>query len=144
MNNEDEDEFTDNFINSSDNKTTNLNNSVDNSNINSELESDDTKEDSLNNNIFLDNNNLVNLEKISNERITKPKLTKYEKVSIIGERTKQLIKGAKPLVKINDSSLTSHDIALLEYDNNMIPFKIKRPLPNGTYEIWKFSELQNI
>jgi len=144
MNNEDEDEFTDNFINSSDNKTTNLNNSVDNSNINSELESDDTKEDSLNNNIFLDNNNLVNLEKISNERITKPKLTKYEKVRIIGERTKQLIKGAKPLVKINDSSLTSHDIALLEYDNNMIPFKIKRPLPNGTYEIWKFSELQNI
>ena len=141
----DEDEFTDNFINSSDNKTTNLNNSVDNSNINSELESDDTKEDSLNNNIFLENNNnLVNLEKISNERITKPKLTKYEKVRIIGERTKQLIKGAKPLVKINDSSLTSHDIALLEYDNNMIPFKIKRPLPNGTYEIWKFSELQNI
>ena len=48
------------------------------------------------------------------------------------------------MVKVDDTSLTSYDIALLEYNNNIIPFKIKRPLPNGTYEIWKFNELQNI
>ena len=74
-------------------------------------------------------------------RISKPNITKYERVRILGERTKQIIMGAKPLVKTNDNNLTPYDIALLEYDNNMIPLKIKRYLPNNTYEIWKFYEL---
>jgi len=37
---------------------------------------------------------------------------------------------------------TPTEIAELELKHNMIPFKIKRPLPNNTYEIWKLSELE--
>jgi hypothetical protein len=37
---------------------------------------------------------------------------------------------------------TPTEIAELELKNNMIPFKIKRRLPNGKFEIWRLSELE--
>ena len=33
------------------------------------------------------------------------------------------------------------DIAELELENKVIPLKIKRPLPNGKYEIWSVKDL---
>jgi len=83
-------------------------------------------------------NNIVKDE----DRYSNPKMTKYEMVRILGERTKQLILGAKPLIK-NYSSIDGYEIiAEQELLNNMIPFKIKRPMPNGKFEIWKISELK--
>jgi len=61
-------------------------------------------------------------------------------VRILGERTKQLTMGAKPLIK-NYESLGYDKIAEEELKLNMIPYKIKRPLPNGRYEIWTLDEL---
>lgn len=127
-------------------KLTDNDSNIDTTEIN-EIEDDDISESE---NID-DNSNIENLDDLfisetsinNTQRITKPYLTKYEKVRILGLRTKQLSLGAKPLVKLN-GFLEPNKIALLEYENNMIPFKIKRPLPNGTFEIWKFSELQNI
>jgi DNA-directed RNA polymerase subunit K/omega len=74
------------------------------------------------------------------DRISSNRLTKYEMVRILGERTKQLTIGAKPLVK-NYGNLSYEKIAEEEFKKNMIPFKIKRPLPNGKYEIWLIDEL---
>lgn len=74
------------------------------------------------------------------ERISFNRLTKYEMVRILGERTKQLIMGAKPLIK-NYESLSYDRIAEEELKLNMIPFKIKRVLPSGRYEIWDLEEL---
>jgi DNA-directed RNA polymerase subunit K/omega len=74
------------------------------------------------------------------DRITRNKLTKYEMVRILGERTKQLTMGAKPLIK-NIENLPYDVIAEEELKLNMIPFKIKRPLPNGKVEIWTLDEL---
>ena len=76
----------------------------------------------------------------SEKRITKNYMTRYEMVRIIGERTKQLTMGAKPLIK-NYKTLTYEQIAIEELKHNMIPYKIKRPI-NGKYEIWKISELK--
>jgi DNA-directed RNA polymerase subunit K/omega len=77
----------------------------------------------------------------SNKRITMNRLTKYERVRIIGIRTKQIMTGANILIKgINNK--TPAEIAELELKYNMIPFKIKRKLPNGKFEIWKLSELE--
>lgn len=76
----------------------------------------------------------------NNERISSNRLSKYEMVRILGERTKQLTMGAKALLK-NYESLTYDKIAEEELKLNMIPFKIKRNLPNGKYEIWELSEL---
>jgi len=75
------------------------------------------------------------------DRITNPRMTKYEMVRIIGERTKQLIMGAKALIK-NTDDLSYEEIAVLELHKNMTPFKIKRPLPNNSIEIWELSELK--
>lgn len=74
------------------------------------------------------------------DRITNPRLTRYEMVRILGERTKQLTMGAKPLVK-NHHDLSYEDIAIEELKLNMIPIKIKRPLPNNKIEVWKLNEL---
>jgi DNA-directed RNA polymerase subunit K/omega len=81
-------------------------------------------------------------EYISKEnRISSNRLSKYEMVRILGERIKQLTLGAKPLIK-NFQTLSYDNIAEEELKRNMIPFKIKRPLPNGKYEIWTLDELQ--
>jgi DNA-directed RNA polymerase subunit K/omega len=74
------------------------------------------------------------------DRISANRLTKYEMVRILGERTKQLTMGAKPLIK-NYESLSYDKIAEEELKLNMIPYKIKRPLPNGKFEIWTLDEL---
>ena len=74
------------------------------------------------------------------DRISAKKLTKYEMVRILGERQKQLTMGAKPLIK-NFQGLPYDKIAEEELKLNMIPFKIRRPLPNGKFELWNLEEL---
>jgi DNA-directed RNA polymerase subunit K/omega len=77
---------------------------------------------------------------IKEERISANRLSKYEMVRILGERTKQLTMGAKPLIK-NFQDLSYDRIAQEELKVNMIPYKIRRPLPNGKYELWTLDEL---
>ena len=75
------------------------------------------------------------------ERQSGNRLTKYEMVRIIGERIKQLTMGAKPLIK-NHKDLSYDRIAIEELKLNMTPFKIRRPLPNGKYELYSLDELK--
>jgi len=77
----------------------------------------------------------------NNKRISINRLTKYERVRIIGIRAKQIITGANILIKGIENK-TPTEIAELELKHNMIPFKIKRKLPNGMFEIWRLSELE--
>jgi len=74
------------------------------------------------------------------DRISCDRLAIYEMVRILGERTKQLTMGAKPLVK-NYNNLSYEKIAEEELKVNMIPFQIIRPLPNGNFELWALEEL---
>lgn len=76
-------------------------------------------------------------------RITKPILTKYERVRILGDRIKQLTLGAKPMLK-NTEDLSPKEIAKLELQHHVIPFIVVRTLPSGLIEHWKISELQII
>lgn len=77
------------------------------------------------------------------ERISKPFLTKYEYVRLLGDRTKQLIEGAKPMIK-NVSNMNAQDIAREEIKLKVIPLIIIRPMPDGTKEKWLLSEFSNI
>ena len=77
----------------------------------------------------------------SNKRITKPFLTDYERVRLLGERTQQLTLDAKPMIK-NVDKLEPFEIAKLELKAKMIPLKIERPLPGGKKEIWYLNELE--
>lgn len=74
-------------------------------------------------------------------RVTKPILTIYERVRILGERAKQLSAGAKPMLKGTDD-YTPKEIAKLELQYGVIPFIVERTLPNGIREQWKVSELK--
>ncbi len=79
---------------------------------------------------------------VSNEdRITKPVLTKYERVRILGERARQLSLGAKPMIKglIN---MEPKDVARLELKLKVVPLIIIRTLPTGKKERWRVSELE--
>ena len=73
---------------------------------------------------------------------TLPFLTKYEKARILGERAKQINAGAKPFVKIENNVIDGYLIALAELEQKMIPFIIKRPLPNGGCEYWRLRDLE--
>ena len=78
---------------------------------------------------------------INSQRITKPVMTKYERVRIIGDRTKQLSLGAKPMIK-GVENMDPKEIAKLELAQKVMPLIIIRPLPSGRKEKWKVSELE--
>lgn len=75
------------------------------------------------------------------ERITKPVLTKYERVRAIGIRARQLASGAKPTIK-DSSHLDPKTIAKLELENKVMPYYIEREMPSGKIERWHINELQ--
>ena len=75
---------------------------------------------------------------------TLPFITKYEKARILGERAKQINMGAKPLIEIGPEVMDGYLIALKEFQEKRIPFVIKRPMPNGGCEYWKFKDLEVI
>lgn len=87
-------------------------------------------------------NNIQNNDVPKEDRITMSYLTKYERVRVLGTRAKQISLGAKILVKDVDLTTKSPiEIAKIELSLGIIPFKIRRPLPNGKVEEWKISEL---
>jgi DNA-directed RNA polymerase subunit K/omega len=152
----------DNTVNSDDEKLKydddNDDNNDDNDDNNNDNDNSDIYEDE-----FYDNNDeecnnvtkIINKLNIHNDikknktidyltgenRISRPILTKYEYVRIIGERTKQLTMGAKPLIT-NINKLNYKEIAIAELKQNTLPFKIVRPLPNNQFELWDLNELE--
>lgn len=75
---------------------------------------------------------------------TVPFLTKYERARVLGERAKQLNQGAKPLVDLGPEVVDGYLMALKEFEEKKIPFIVKRPMPNGGCEYWKFKDLEFI
>lgn len=77
----------------------------------------------------------------NDKRVTKPTLTKYERVRLLGERAKQISLGAKPMIK-NVQGMGPKEIAQLELEYGVIPIFIIRTLPTGQKERWKINELK--
>jgi DNA-directed RNA polymerase I, II, and III subunit RPABC2 len=75
---------------------------------------------------------------------TLPFITRYERARILGERAKQLNSGAMAMVNVEPTVIDGYLIALKEFEEKKIPFIIKRPLPNGGCEYWKFSDMEII
>ena len=78
-------------------------------------------------------------------RITIPYLTKFEKTKVLGTRAAQIEGGAKTLLVKNElkNIRQSIDIAELEFKEGLIPFIIRRYLPDGQYEDWRLSDFHN-
>jgi len=75
---------------------------------------------------------------------TIPFLTKYEKTRILGQRSKQIECGSKPLVKVPENIIDAYLIAELELEQKAIPFIIRRPIPSGGSEYWNLKDLEVI
>ena len=75
---------------------------------------------------------------------TLPFITRYERAKILGERAKQINAGAPIFVEVEPNVIDGYLIALKEFEEKKIPFIIKRPLPNGGCEYWKFKDLEII
>ena len=92
-------------------------------------------------NIIRDSNGII----IDELHRTLPFITRYEKAKILGERSKQLsYSNVEPMIKVPPDVIDSYEIAKLEYNANMIPFIVKRNLPDGSCEYWRFKDLEKI
>ncbi len=72
---------------------------------------------------------------------SQPFLTQYEKTRILGFRTNQLAQGAIPYVQVPDHIRNVIDIAKMELEQRRLPYIIKRPMPDGTFEYWRLCDL---
>jgi len=86
-------------------------------------------------------NLLENIQSVAKK--TYPILTKFERARIIGVRLQQLAYGAKPRIDVKNFR-TLNEIVQEELIQRKIPFIIKRPLPNGTFEYWKLEEFKEV
>ena len=120
----------------------NLNNNKNNSSLKSNIGGKSPKEMTL----ISDYSKYKHLKTLScSNKITRPILTKYEKTSILGQRAQQILNGSNILVDIKTLKIKNPlEIARKELQEGLIPFIVRRPLPNGTYEDWKVSDLKDI
>lgn len=72
---------------------------------------------------------------------SQPFLTQYEKTRILGFRTNQLAQGALPYVSVPAHIRNVLDIAKMELEQRRLPFILKRPMPDGTFEYWRLCDL---
>lgn len=72
---------------------------------------------------------------------SQPFLTQYEKTRILGFRTNQLAQGARPLIAVPEYMKSTLEIARMELEQRRLPFIVKRPMPDGTFEYWRLSDL---
>jgi DNA-directed RNA polymerase I, II, and III subunit RPABC2 len=75
---------------------------------------------------------------------TYPFLTKYESARIVGFRANQLSQGAQPFISVPEHVTDVREIARMELAAKRLPFIVKRPLPDGTYEYWRLQDLLQI
>ena len=80
-------------------------------------------------------------DKVDENHRTYPFLTNYERTKIIGLRANQISKGSAPFISVPKHITDVRDIARLELEQKRLPYIIKRPLPNGTYEYWRLADL---
>ena len=75
---------------------------------------------------------------------TVPFLTKYERTRVLGQRAKQINSGDTPYLEVPYDIIDGYLIAQLELKAKKIPFIICRPIPDGTAEYWRLSDLEII
>ncbi len=75
------------------------------------------------------------------QHVTYPFLTLYEKTKVLAQRGGELARGARPYIEVPDYLTDVYEIAKAELEAKRIPYILKRPLPDGTYEYWRLADL---
>ena len=84
---------------------------------------------------------LRDLSRTDSDHTTYPFLTQYEKTKVTSFRASQLAHGAHPFILVPEGMTDSYEIARAELEEKKLPYIIKRPLPDGSYEVWKLADL---
>jgi len=96
-------------------------------------------------NINLEEIDVNNIKKIYNNNLmpikTSKYMTLYEYTAIIGKRATQIEDNCPILINDYNSDSSVINIAKEEIKKGVIPYIIRRPLPNGTYEDVRISNL---
>ena len=72
---------------------------------------------------------------------TYPFLTLYERTKILSLRASQLARGAAPFIDVPEYLTDVYEIARAELEAKRLPYILKRPLPDGSYEYWRLADL---
>jgi DNA-directed RNA polymerase I, II, and III subunit RPABC2 len=72
---------------------------------------------------------------------TYPFLTLYEKTKILSLRASQLARGAHPFIDVPGYLTDVYEVAHAELNAKRLPYILKRPLPDGTFEYWRLADL---
>jgi DNA-directed RNA polymerase I, II, and III subunit RPABC2 len=70
-----------------------------------------------------------------------PYLTQFERTKILGFRTNQLSQGARAYIAVPEHVTDLREIARMELEARRLPIIVKRPMPDGTFEKWRLSDL---
>jgi len=92
----------------------------------------------------LETMNLREIRGVDTKHVTYPFLTNYERTKCISFRASQIANGAKPYIKIPPGVTDSYEIAKMELEHKRLPFIIKRPVSDGSFEVWRLSDLLTI
>jgi hypothetical protein len=79
-------------------------------------------------------------EKDANHK-SQPFLSVYEYTKILGFRANQLAQGAPPYIVRPEHITSVFEISKMELEQRMLPYIIKRPMPDGTFEYWRLNDL---
>lgn len=75
---------------------------------------------------------------------SQPFMSVFERTKILGFRTNQLAQGARPYIVVPEHVTSTLDIARMELEQRRLPYIIKRPMPNGTFEYWRLNDMMVI
>ena len=81
---------------------------------------------------------------VDKNHVTYPFLTMYERTKVLSLRASQLAHGSGPFIDVPEYLTDVYEVAKAELDAKRLPYIIKRPLPDGTYEYWRLADLMLI
>jgi len=72
---------------------------------------------------------------------TYPFLTMYERTKVLSLRASQLAHGSPPFIDVPEYLTDVYEVAKAELEAKRLPYILKRPLPDGTFEYWRLADL---
>ena len=72
---------------------------------------------------------------------TYPFLTLYERTKVLSLRASQLAHGSPPFIDVPEYLTDVYEVAKAELEAKRLPYILKRPLPDGTFEYWRLADL---
>ena len=96
---------------------------------------------SINDKYEIISNNTTYEKYYTENKKSKPFITKYEKAKLLGVRAQMLSTGSPAMITVPKNVTSTLKIAELEFEQKKIPLFIRRYLPNKEYEDWRLEEL---